>query len=204
MIKNIIFDFGNVLLDIDEALSYQKLSLLLDSKKSADLYTHVILPYESGLISEDAFLNRLQRRSSVVWPAINYIEAWNAMILDFPEERIELVIQLKNQFRVFLLSNTNITHLRCVRQRILKKTKIQNFEAKLFEKAYYSHELKLRKPDPQIFKFVLTDSKLIANETLFIDDKSENIWAAEKLGIRTLHLKPEMDITNVLPFYLTD
>lgn len=198
MIKNIIFDFGNVLLNLDESASYNALNSLLDLSKCEDLYEIVFNPFEKGEISEESFLNRLQRRSKIVNQAEVYIKAWNAMLLDFPSIRVELLRNLKSNYRLFLLSNTNITHIRHVLKRINRENGITDFEDAFFEKAYYSFQLGMRKPDPEIYEFVLQDAGLIANETLFIDDKIENIEAAKKMGIITHHHNPSQEISEIL------
>lgn len=198
MVKNIIFDFGNVLLNLDEGLTERKLMALLDPLKSSDLFEMVLYPFERGEISEESFFNRLQRRSVKPLDAALYIEAWNAMLLDFPARRIEMLISLRTNFKVFLLSNTNITHLRQVRRKIERENQLQDFESLLFDKAYYSFEMGLRKPEPLIFQSVLDDAGLVAGECLFIDDKLENVAGARSIGIPVHHHDPQQDIADVL------
>jgi FMN phosphatase YigB (HAD superfamily) len=198
MIKNIIFDFGNVLLNINESASYKALETLLDPAKCADINEMVFFPFEKGEISEEAFFNRLQRRSTKVYQAEVYHQAWNAMFLDFPTIREKMLLNLKNKYRIFLLSNTNITHIRFVRKLLERENNIFDFEHTFFEKAYYSFEMGMRKPDLEIFELVLKDSGLIASKSLFIDDKIENVEAAKALGLKTFHHNPIQDISEII------
>jgi glucose-1-phosphatase len=198
MIKNIVFDFGNVLLNLDESASYDALYSLLDSTKCEDLYDSVFYPFEKGLISEDSFFNRLQRRSKIVYHPEVYMNAWNAMLGDFPPAREVFLHQLKSHYRLFLLSNTNITHIRKVLQHINTENMIADFENSFFEKTYYSFQMGMRKPDSEIYQFVLNDANLLANETLFIDDKIENVNAAAQLGIHAYHHNPKDEISEIM------
>ncbi|NOT37749.1 MAG: HAD family phosphatase [Saprospiraceae bacterium] len=195
-IKNIIFDFGNVLLNIDEQRSFDKLNELLDAEKCKDLDEIVIHPFERGEFSEEAFFNRLQRRSKKVLNGDLYYEAWNAMLQDFPANRIRFLQELRGRFKIFILSNTNITHLRNVKRRIKIDHNIDDFDS-YFDKCYYSHLIHMRKPEKRIYEFVLEDSNIKADETLFIDDKQENLVPAKELGIYTYCHSPSEDISEV-------
>ena len=120
------------------------------------------------------------------------------MILDFPNERINLLKELSKKYRIFLLSNTNEIHYHQYNKDLIDQ---YGFDlSSLFEKAYYSHEIGMRKPDPEIFEFVLNDSKLIPAETIFIDDLNKNIDVANRMGINTIwiDIKNGDDITKKL------
>ncbi|MDQ3142635.1 MAG: HAD family phosphatase [Bacteroidota bacterium] len=202
MIKNIIFDFGSVLLNLDEARTIDRLNHILDPSKCADLHEMVFHPFERGEISEIAFIHRLQRRSREILHGEIYLEAWNAMILDFPPHRIDSLRNVKSIFKIFLLSNTNITHLRYVTAKIERENNLPDFDKSLFHKAYFSHELFMRKPEERIFQHVLLDSNLNSHECLFIDDKVENIEAAERLGIHAYHHSPKDEVFDILPLLI--
>ena len=119
------------------------------------------------------------------------------MIIDFPVERIRLLENLKKHYRTFLLSNTNEIHLLSY-SALLKRLHGVELDS-LFEKAYYSHLIGLRKPKPDIFEYVLKQQGLKAKETLFIDDLEENIKAAQRVGLQTYLLQaPEtlIDLFN--------
>jgi len=125
-------------------------------------------------------------------------EAWNAMILDFPKERINFLLSCKSKYRTFLLSNTNAIHFPVYNNQLKENFQINNL-SDLFEKAYYSYRLGLRKPDKEIFEMVLKENNLNPEETLFIDDSPAHIATADKLGIKTIllkHTKTLMDIAR--------
>jgi FMN phosphatase YigB (HAD superfamily) len=113
--------------------------------------------------------------------------AWNALIIDLPKENVTLLEQLTKSHRIFLLSNTNCIHERCYREMIIKKYGSFIFD-QLFEKSYLSHHLHMRKPDAEIFEYVLKDAGLIPAETLFIDDSPQHVEAAKKVGMHAVHL----------------
>ncbi len=203
MIKNLIFDFGNVLLTLDEPKTWNAFKELLDPTKIDDLFKEVMDPFERGEISEEAFFNRLQRRSKVVLNGDVYIDAWNSMLGVFPHHRIIALSELREKYKVYLLSNTNITHFRFVSRRIQKQNGISNFAEVLFDKAFFSHEMQMRKPETRIYQQVLDVEKLIAKECLFIDDKKENVVAAESIGMNVYLHNPEQEIFNLLPSLLS-
>lgn len=196
MIKNVIFDFGNVLLNLDEKKTYEGLDSILDHEKCKDLKEIVFDPFERGEISEEAFFNRLQRRSLKVLNGDVYYEIWNSMLLDLPAHRIEFLKQIRQQYKIFLLSNTNITHLRKVMRSIKLNLGIQDFNS-LFDGTYYSHQIHMRKPERRIYEYVLKEAGIDAKETLFIDDKLENLVEAEHLGINVHCHNPEEDISYI-------
>lgn len=127
----------------------------------------------------------------------NFEAAWNALLLDIPVKRIETLLRLKSKYRLFLLSNTNQTHINYVNAKLEKEMQMPTLE-QLFEKCYYSHTLKLRKPSHEIYQFVLQDQNLVATETLFLDDRADNILASQEVGIQSIIVKPETDISLIL------
>ncbi len=191
MIKNIIFDLGNVILNIDTKLSE------IEFKKHgftnfAELYTlvgqsEIFDRLEVGAISADDFYNEFRQitKSDLSDSIIEH--CWNALIIDYPSKRIELLSQLKPKYRTFILSNTNKIHYDFYTKLLHEKYGISGLES-LVEKAYFSHEINLKKPYKDIYEYVLSDSNLIPEETLFIDDNQDNIKAAKKLGIETIWL----------------
>ncbi len=143
--------------------------------------------YEVGKMTSEDFLSELNRLiPGATLPEIT--TAWNSILLDFPESRLTFLEQLhsESEYRLFLLSNTNELHIRCVQETM--GTERWNRFKSCFEQFYLSHEINMRKPNTKIFKFVLEQHNLEANETYFIDDTKENIDAAETIGIQTWHL----------------
>ena len=199
-IKNIIFDLGGVILNIDYQLTakefrklgfadYNNLFTKLNQNKIFDLL-------ETGKISPDFFLNELKKISTKDISNNDLINAWNAMLLDFPKKRIEILKILKNKYRTFLLSNTNEIHLKAYNKTLFDTFGINDL-SEILEKEYYSHIIGMRKPDLEIFEFVLNENNLIPEETLFIDDSPQHIDAARKLGIKAYHLKDDETICDL-------
>jgi FMN phosphatase YigB (HAD superfamily) len=191
MIKNIIFDLGVVLLNIDFKLTINEFEKLGISNVN-EIFTgyeqrEFFDAFEKGLISPSEFRNEIRKHSQKLLTDDMIDHAWNAMILDFPAERINMLITIRNKYRIFLLSNTNAIHFPVYNELLTKEFHIANL-SDLFEKAYYSYRLGLRKPDKEIFELVVRENKLIPAETLFIDDSPQHIATAATLGIITRQL----------------
>ncbi|HRI00749.1 MAG TPA: HAD family phosphatase [Saprospiraceae bacterium] len=198
MISTILFDFGNVLLELDEQKTMDAFTKILDPKLSTDLNEMAFYPFEKGEISEEAFFNRLQRRSKVVLQGDVYIEAWNSMLGSFPLHRISMLRNYRKKFALGLLSNTNITHLRFVDRKIKEEHGGLDFRS-LFDYCFLSHEINLRKPEADVYHYVLSQMNINPENCLFIDDKSENILAANRLGFKTYLHDPHTEIFDLLP-----
>lgn len=150
-----------------------------------------VLAYELGEIDDRALLGRLGRalrRAPDTPPASDeaLTDAWNAMLLPFPDAHLPLLEAFGAGYRIFLLSNTNALHIRCVEQDFQRRFPDRKPFLQHFEKAYLSHELHLRKPQPKIYTYVLNDAGLQPDETLFVDDRAENVAAAAALGLHTI------------------
>lgn len=196
MIKNLIFDFGAVLLPIDTSKTKKALRELgaLDSLKEE---VEVFNQYEKGEISSKEFEKALQAHFFRKVFLDDIANAWNALIdSKIPEESINLLKRLKGEYRIFLLSNTNELHIKAIKER----TGIFSYSnfIKQFEKVYYSFEINKRKPDAEIFEFVLEENELQAEECFYIDDSKQHIATAEKMGIQTWLFHPEEDNINDL------
>lgn len=203
-IKNIIFDLGNVIINIDPELSVKAMSELgfLDFDKSYSLLNQSNLfdSLEKGEVNPDKFYNEINNHLNKKVSSDKIDKAWGAMLLDFPVKRIELLQSLSKRYRLFLLSNTNIIHFHQYNNDLKEQ---YGFDLNsLFEKAYYSFELGMRKPDAEIFEFVLEDSNLNPFETLFIDDLDKNIDVAGRMGINVIWIdvKKGDDIVEKLNF----
>jgi len=187
MIKNIIFDFGDIFINLDKQAPLLEMSKFGLTQMTPELDA-IFIDYEMGLIESDTFINALQSIFNDASRA-QIIAAWNSIILDFPEERLTFIEQLKkeNRYRLFLLSNTNDLHI----EQVKKSMGLERFKRfqNCFEQFYLSQELKMRKPNSNIYEFVLHENNLVANETLFIDDSKENTLSASKLGILCWNLQ---------------
>lgn len=198
MIKNIIFDFGDVFLNLDKAGPSKILK-----EKGIDKITEedeqVLKTYEVGKVTSEEVILHFNKTYSLKDDEFKII--WNSMLLDFPDHRFEFLKSLKltNKYRLFLLSNTNEIHIDWVKADWGLK-RYDEFKS-CFEKFYLSHEIHLRKPNADIYEFVLSENQLKPEETFFIDDTKVNTDAAAELGIQTWNINPKSeDITNLLSF----
>jgi len=196
-IKTIIFDFGDVFINLDKAaIERELIKLGVPETISLDMY-HVASEYEKGLINTENFTTYFTNK----FPEISkeeFIKAWNAIILDFPEHRLNFIEQLKdeNNYKLVLLSNTNDLHI----EQVIENMSLSRYEQfkNCFDRFYLSQEIHLSKPNSNIYEFVLNQNNLIANECLFIDDLKENTEAASKLGIHIWNLIPgQEDVTTL-------
>lgn len=192
-IKNIIFDLGNVIINIDPELSAIEMKKLgfKDFEKSYSLFnqTNLFDSLEKGLITPEHFHTEINSQLGEKVSSNQIDKAWGAMLLDFPEERIKLLQKLNKKYRLFLLSNTNEIHFHQYNTDLINQFGFGLNS--LFEKAYYSFEMGMRKPDAEIFESVLEQSDLNPFETLFIDDLDKNIDVAGRMGINTMWINVE-------------
>ncbi len=152
--------------------------------------------YEKGLITERAFFDHLKKQFKVDFSHEEMVHAWNAMLIRLPQKRISILENLKETHDLFLLSNTNETHINAFQKLIQQQNNVKGFEP-FFTKVYYSCRLGKRKPDAEIFLQVLNENNLVPQETLFIDDSIQHIHGASKLGIKTFHLTGGDTIENL-------
>jgi putative hydrolase of the HAD superfamily len=191
-IKNLLFDFGGVIIDIDYnrvKKAFEDLGMLdVRAFYQHDDHSRLVEDFEKGLITEDQFRNAVISEMPGTISYQDFDNAWNRILLTVPPKRVEMLEQLQEKYNLYLLSNTNIIHYRKYTDDFRKEygRSLNSF----FKKAYYSHEILLRKPDPEIFNFVLNDAGIKAAETLFVDDSEPNIEAAEQVGLKTLY-KPQ-------------
>jgi epoxide hydrolase-like predicted phosphatase len=190
-IKNIIFDLGGVILNLSVDSTLRKFSELsgLPVDKVIEMY-HArpeFLAYEKGEITNDEFRQSLKKIFGLTSLDTELDASWNSMLGDIPKERIELLRDLKSKYKTYLLSNTNAIHLDCFTGIVKKAHGIESLDP-LFHKAYYSHLMKMRKPDPGIYEFVLKENGLKAEETIFLDDNLANLKGAASVGIQTFHV----------------
>jgi FMN phosphatase YigB (HAD superfamily) len=188
MIKNIIFDFGNVLLNLDSGATARKMQALLGAKFD-EAYAklqqaRVFELYEVGGLSTEEFVDALRFSVSPALNEAEVIEAWNAVLLDFPPARMDMLLRLRARYQVFLLSNINDLHARFIDDYMLREHGMADFQTRFFDAVYYSHLIRLRKPNREIYEYVLADAELVPEETVFFDDMQVNIDAACRVGIK--------------------
>lgn len=190
-VNTIIFDLGGVILNIDYNLTakeFEKLGVedfndLYSQFKQSNLFDDL----ETGAVTPEQFRTNFRLETDLNVTDQQIDNAWNAMLLDLPQERITLLQELKKHFNLYLLSNTNEIHYQEYVAKIERENGITNFNS-LFTKAYYSHELGLRKPNPAAFQHIVTENNLVAANTLFIDDSPQHLVGAKEVGLQTHHL----------------
>ena len=194
MIDTIIFDFGDIFINLDKEATPLALKKLGLKEWNSNLEA-LNLDFEKGKISETEFILGFQ--NYIPNSSIHQIrEAWNAVLLDFPLYRLEFLQMLAQKHKLFLLSNTDSIHI----ERFQHKAGISFYRDfyQCFEKVYFSYELGMRKPEAAIFEFIIKEHNLLPKNTLFIDDNLENIESAEKLGLQVWHLqKGEEDVIDL-------
>ncbi len=206
ILKNIIFDLGDVIIPIDLTAPIRNFAMLanLPEDEVRDLWMQhdIVGQYETGLIDDEGFRSHvrqlLKTRNDVPdsWADEVIDTAWNTILLDLPVERLERVKELTTKYRVFLLSNTSPIHIRQV-NKVLTQMNEPTLE-EIFERVFYSYEVRMMKPSPEIYQHVLAEVGLVAEETAFFDDNAANIKAAAGLGIQAVHVQPPSTILDYL------
>lgn len=200
--KNILFDFGNILIDLDIPKTWQSLSDLAgDQYESAMTILKnaaVFDRFETGLLSEAQLISHIQDALPGDVSATAIVNAWNAMLLGIPAKRLEMLLRLRKTHRVYLLSNTNSLHLDHVYRYLQSAHGITDFDTRYFDRTFYSHLVGLRKPDREIYEFVLGEIRAEPTETIFIDDLVENLVAPAALGLHTYLHDPSDEISEIL------
>ena len=202
-VSNFIFDLGGVLLDINfdklkrsfEMLGVQHFEQQYSKMNASDLFQQL----ETGKISESAFYDEIITNLPQA-PSQKEIQvAWNSILEEFRINSLKLLEKLKLNHRIFLLSNTNSIHLIAFNKILFQQTGNNDLDT-YFEKAYYSHLVGMRKPNADIYKFVINDAKINPEETLFIDDTEMNVISAQKFGFQTHLLLSDEKIEDLAYF----
>lgn len=199
-VKNIIFDLGGVFINLDYSKTRDAF-IEAGVHNFNELYTqHHVTPafhqLEVGSITPEIFYERLREQTGIALSDAFIKNAWNAMLLNFPEERILWLKEIKERYRIFLFSNTNQIHYDHFMNTFNRQFAGKGFNS-YFIKAYYSHEMGLRKPDEAAFRFILNEQQLNPAETLFIDDTEGNIEGAKKVGLQTILLLPPQTVLTL-------
>ena len=190
MIKTLIFDFGNVFINLDIENALKKTFETLNITEFSEEIIAFNSFYEQGLITTDEFLEFYSEN----FPKLSkdeLIYIWNLILKDFPKYRLDFIKELKasSKFKLILLSNTNELHINWIKENVSFFEDFKN----CFDAFYLSQEINLRKPNNDIFEFVLKENTLKANECLFIDDNKDNIETANNLNFKTWHINPETE-----------
>ena len=199
-IKNIIFDLGGVILDIDENIVYkelEKLGINTSELARSKEFMDIMSKFDTGIYTAPTFRKKtkallgLEKMTDQKFDSI-----WNAMLLDIPRERVEAIEKVKKHYKIFLMSNTNEIHYDLYIRDLQLRFGYNEFDA-LFDKSYFSFAEHLEKPDPRFFELILDHQHLVPEETLFIDDTATNIKVAKQLGLKTYHISREELVRNL-------
>ncbi|MDB5221929.1 MAG: HAD-superfamily hydrolase, subfamily variant 3 [Chitinophagaceae bacterium] len=199
-IKAIIFDFGGVILNIDfnqvnkafTALGIDDFEKMYSQKNAALFFQQL----EEGKLDEEEFYNTVRKSTNLQSTNQQLQAAWNSMLLSFRKEALDTLKKIRHKYKLYLLSNTNIIHLRAF-NKIYKEEIGKGSLGDYFDKIYYSHEIGYRKPGTEAYAYVLKENGLSPSEALFIDDTIQNIDAAKALGLQTIFLKEGMGIEEL-------
>jgi FMN phosphatase YigB (HAD superfamily) len=197
-ISTILLDWGGVITNINPQATirlFEKIGHTSFAEYFKDTHDDLFIRFEKGLAKPDEIYRRLTEE--IGHPVhVNLLNnALCAMLSDTPAARIEILKKLRNRFQLILLSNTNILHTTYYTNHLQHNQGV-NFPA-LFHKVYYSYKIGMRKPDREIFEFVIADAKLDTWRTLFIDDTERNITVAASLGFQVFHLSDAYTMENI-------
>jgi len=189
-IKNIIFDLGGIFLNIDFSKTekaFADLGVQFNDFYSQHHVSELFELLETGKISPEEFHDSFVEETGLHLSYEELKNAWTALLVDFPIERLQWLQEIGKRYKIFLFSNTNKIHYDVFTEMFHEQTGFKDFN-KLFVKTYYSHEMGLRKPYPESYLYILNEQQLRPEETLFIDDTLKNIEGAKQVGLQTIHL----------------
>jgi FMN phosphatase YigB (HAD superfamily) len=205
--KAVIFDFGGVLLDLDMPAMTEAFHALgiPDVPRLFSLYqaAPAFIDLEVGTIDPTTFAEALRHETGLAFDDDSLFQAWNALLGSYRLPSLDFVRRLGNDLPVYLYSNTNIIHYERFQQTLRDTTDLPSLDA-LFQKAYYSHQMGMRKPHPEGYLHILRENDLPPDTTLFVDDNADNIAGAAAVGLRTHHLQPEERIEQALAWLTAD
>lgn len=202
----LLFDLGNVIVDLDIPATYRALADLTRSR-AEDFQAFLrreqwLERYETGRLEDRAFIKGILDFAEPGARSDDVINAWNAMLVHIPLERLDWLAGLRSSYRVGLLSNTNNLHLAWVHDYLQRHYGLTTFERDCFNEVYYSHHIRLRKPERECFDFAVRAIGVPAADILFIDDLPDNTAAARNSGLRAVTHHPGREIMHWLDHYL--
>ena len=199
-ISTLIFDFGGVLIDLDmnqSILNFKKLGVEnVENYLSNFGQSGFFMQLEKGKISADEFRSEIRKMTTNIITDKEIDDAWNAFLVRIPSEKLDIVSELRKKFRVIMLSNTNAIHFPYA-ERTFFSYKNRGID-EYFDKCYRSYDMKMAKPDAEIFEAILSEEQVAANQCLLLDDGPKNIEQAQKLGFQTYFVDPKEDLTFLL------
>ncbi len=187
----LIFDLGNVIIDIDYHKALQRIkaevSTEFHDKVDGFYLTDFHKDYEVGRIDSGKFREEVRGYFQQDWNDQKVDELWNALLLKIPTERLELISKLRENFQVGVLSNTNLIHIHAVNRILQEDHDLDNFDP-IFDWVFLSHEMGLAKPSPQIYEKMLVDLGTSGDRVIFFDDLIANVEGAKAVGIQAVHV----------------
>ncbi len=197
-IRNVIFDLGGVLLNINPLLSLQELDVISGLGQEALVQSladaRVFEKFDTGSLSPAQFRSELCRILNKPVSDEEIDRIWNLLLLDFPSHRVQMLRELRKNYRIFLLSNTNIIHYQHYTKVFYENYGFQMNS--LFDRLFLSYEIGIHKPDAGIYQYVLENAELEPSECIFIDDSLANIEAAAIQGITGIHIQNGHDVNG--------
>lgn len=199
-IKNIVFDLGGVLIDLDfpRALKAFEQAGLTDIAQNVQAFSRegIFMDLELGNITPEDFFQSICERSTQPISIHQATDYWNLILKDIPQDKLKIIRELRKRYHVYLLSNTNQPHWEYICKKCFEKDGFTIHD--YFEKLFLSYEMHLAKPDKQIFFQMLQDGQMKPEETLFIDDSEANCNSAKETGIRTIHYRIGENLKSLL------
>jgi len=187
----LIFDLGNVIIDID----YQRSLSLIRQEVPSNLHhlvddfykTDFHYAYEKGLIDSVSFRTEVRNYFDQDWEDEKIDSLWNSLLGKIPTERLELVNRVRKHYQVGVLSNTNMIHILAVNDILKRDHGLANFDP-VFDWVFLSHEMGLAKPQPEIYHKMITDLGTSPERVVFFDDLEQNVQSASEIGIQAIHV----------------
>lgn len=198
-IKNILFDLGGVILDINIQATLKRFyelgfpAELMQYPESMN--TDVFFKYQTGKLDTVQFRNAIRKSTGVEMSDQVFDEAWNTMLVRIPKERTELLKRLSERYALYMLSNTSALHVEVFEPMYKEAAGVSMHD--VFTKLYYSHEIGWHKPDHEAWEHVIKDAGIKAEETLFLDDSIQNIKASQELGFQAIHIHERTHLMNL-------
>ena len=197
--KNILFDLGGVILDINIQATlkrFYELGFPAELMHYPDsMQTDLFFKYQTGKLETEQFRNEIRKAAGVEMSDQIFDEAWNAMLVGIPRERASLLKVLSKRYNLYLLSNTSALHVEVFEKMYLDSAGESMQD--VFDKIYYSHEIGWHKPDREAWEYVIKDAAIKPEETLFLDDSIHNIKASQELGFQAIHIHERTTLMNL-------
>ena len=203
--KTIIFDFGNVLIDLHFERCFSNFENLLNvdwsSRKLPESVLKAMYKYDRGQISDEIFMWAFQQYNAQANQE-NLIKAWCSLLGEIKAERLEMLQELSDDYNLCILSNINNLHISYIHKYLESNYQISDFEDRFFNQVFYSHIIGRRKPDEEVYAYVTDALGIQVSDVLFIDDMTSNVEAAKKYGWNAIKHDPKTEIVDMINTYL--